>query len=50
MSVGVWTCVWVFELIPLINLSVLVPVHCDFYYYSIRETFTSVFFILQIGS
>ena len=31
--VGVWIYFWVFILIPLINMSLLIPIPCSFYYY-----------------
>jgi hypothetical protein len=34
MSTAIWIYVWVFDLIPLINLSVFMPVPCSCYCYS----------------
>jgi hypothetical protein len=31
--IGVWVYFWVFNSIPLINLSVYMTIPCDFYYY-----------------
>jgi hypothetical protein len=31
---GVCVCVWIFNLIPLKNLSIFMPVQCCYYYYS----------------
>ena len=33
LSIGVWIYFWVFDLIPLINLSVSVPIPYSFYHY-----------------
>ena len=32
--IGVWINIWVFGSIPLIHLSVFVPIQCSFHYYS----------------
>ena len=32
VSIGVWIYVWVFDSIPLINMSIFVPIPCCFYY------------------
>jgi hypothetical protein len=34
VTIGVCIYVWVFNLVPLINISVFVPKLCQFYYYS----------------
>ena len=47
VSIGVWVYVWIFNLIPLINLSVSIPISHSFYYYcyvarlEVRESNTS---------
>ena len=33
MSIGVWIYFWVFDLFPLIDLSVFMPIPQGFYYY-----------------
>jgi hypothetical protein len=54
VSIGMWIYFWVFDLIPLINLSVFMATLCGFYYYcsvillGIRDDDTSrVSFILH---
>jgi hypothetical protein len=36
MFIGLWTYVWIVDLIPLINLSVFMLLPCHFYFYSSR--------------
>ena len=34
VSIGMWIYVWVFNSIPLINVSIFMPMSCAFHYYS----------------
>jgi len=61
VTIGVWVYFWAFDFIPLVELSVFVPIPCGFYHYcsvvqlevrdsdSLRSSFTVENFLANLG-